>query len=803
MGRTEPSQAEGETTLQTSDEAAQASADHEVAEASADHEVADASADHEVAGASPGSPDNKAAHEAPAGPDAAPSVQERIYEWSTDLPLWQRDLLRRLTKGPLSTEEEDEVLAILLRADDAPSAQPLERGDLPAGEGEAGPVELREIRNVENVNLLAEGQALRFEPGLNVVFGGTGAGKSGYGRLLRRLCRPADGPELLCNAFDARSKDRPQTVVVQIATGDEAREISVDLTGSADRALSSMSVFDSARAPLCVSKPNVVEHVPEALLLLRRLAEAQEALQGRLKERIGVLQGELPIPGLDPWSDARGIVEGLSAETDPAAVERLATLTDEERTEMKQVDAALAALGSKDGQELAAVARSRAQAAENVAGTLEKASEMLSDAHLQAITDLHGRLEEATAAESSLAADAFSEQTHPGTGQEAWLEMWESARAFVEAEDGNFPAQDDEAACPLCQQGLGEETRQRMARFEEFARSDHREKVGALTAELSQALEGLPNVAVIETLVDASLSGAPDEVVAFAAKVVSAFSARVEFARSRQKASPEDLPPPPELPSIGPIHAYAEGQAMAAEAQTAAHDEASQRRLLDRRAELHGRDELAAVMPVVRKRVAALAKIACYKRAAGELKTSTISARLRSLQDGVVTDRLRTAIVDELKALDLLTAEIDVMGKAKGGRTAIEFKLRGSSEVKVGDVLSEGEQRALALAFFLAESSVSQGRSAIVLDDPVSLLDLERCEHVARRLVEEAQRRQVIVFTHDLAFVQMLKRAATATDQRLHGQVLQRAYGRVGIPGEDLSLPTATAAAQTAGEAIA
>ena len=788
--------------MQASNEAAQANAYREAAQASADHEVAGASVEADAAEASADGADRKAAHVSPPDPDVTPSVQERIYEWSMNLPLWQRDLLRRLTKGPLSTEEEDEVLAILLGADDAPTAKSLQRADLPADEAEAGPVELREIRNVENVNLLAEGQALRFQPGLNIVFGATGAGKSGYGRLLRRLCRPADGTELLYNAFDARSKDRPQSVVVQIASGEEEREIAVDLTGSADRALSAISVFDSARAPLCVAKPNVVEHVPEALLLLRRLAEAQEALQTRLKERIGVLQGELPFPKLEPWSDARRIVEGLTAETDPAELERLGALTDEERTEMRQVDAALAALGSKDGQELAAVARARAEAAEKVAGTLERACEALCDAQLKAIGDLRARLDEAMAAEGSLAADAFAEQTHPGTGQEGWLEMWDAARAFVEAEDGDFPSQSDEATCPLCQQGLSEESRQRLIRFEQFARGEHREKIAALTEELAQTVDALPDVAVVETLVDSSLAGAPEEMLAFAAEVVGALSARAEVARMKAKGSNGDSVSSSELPSIAPIRAYAEGQATAAEAQTAAHDEASQRHLFDRRAELHGREELAEVLPIVRKRVAALARIARYKQVAGELKTSTISSRLRSLQDGVVTDRLRSAIVEELKALDLLTAEIDVMGKAKGGRTAIEFKLRGSSEVKVGDVLSEGEQRALALAFFLAESSVNQGRSAIVLDDPAALLDLERCEHVARRLVEEARQRQVIVFTHDLAFAQQLKRAATATDQQLHGQALQRAYGRVGVPTEDLPLPTGTAAAaaQPAGE---
>jgi len=68
-------------------------------------------------------------------------------------------------------------------------------------------------------------------------------------------------------------------------------------------------------------------------------------------------------------------------------------------------------------------------------------------------------------------------------------------------------------------------------------------------------------------------------------------------------------------------------------------------------------------------------------------------------------------------------------------------------------VLSEGEQRALSLACFLAESHVAGRRSGIILDDPVTSLDHGRVRRVARRLVHEAAKgRQIIVFTHNLVF---------------------------------------------------
>jgi hypothetical protein len=75
-------------------------------------------------------------------------------------------------------------------------------------------------------------------------------------------------------------------------------------------------------------------------------------------------------------------------------------------------------------------------------------------------------------------------------------------------------------------------------------------------------------------------------------------------------------------------------------------------------------------------------------------------------------------------------------------------------------ILSEGEQRALALAGFLTEVALTEGSGPIVIDDPVSSLDRDRSARVAARIASEALNRQVIVFTHDIVFFNELCRAA-------------------------------------------
>jgi hypothetical protein len=106
--------------------------------------------------------------------------------------------------------------------------------------------------------------------------------------------------------------------------------------------------------------------------------------------------------------------------------------------------------------------------------------------------------------------------------------------------------------------------------------------------------------------------------------------------------------------------------------------------------------------------------------------------------------------------------------------------------VELPRVVSEGEQRCLSIAAFFAELSTADDPSAIVFDDPVSSLDYKWREGVARRLVEEAKVRQVIVFTHDIVFLLLLKQFSEELDvEQLDQHVRQLAEG-AGVCTEDL-----------------
>jgi ABC-type Na+ transport system ATPase subunit NatA len=708
-------------------------------------------------------------------------LQKRIFDWSEQLPDWQRGLMRLLCDGPLDEAARARVLAVLLGEADAAELPPLELADLPADEGAYGTVELREIRSLQNINSLADDQALRFGPGLNVVFGENGAGKSGYGRLARRVCRAAEPGEVLHDVFDPGKAEAPQTAEFAIAVDGEERVVEVDLAEEPPRILSAVTAFDASCAEFCVTRSNTIEHTPRPLRLLKELVEAQGELAEELAEQIDALRDALPeLPELDDPAAAALLARVEAGEAAREELEAFARLTEAEVAELRELEKAEATIASDQSRELEAAARKRAAAVERLAAQLEDAWERLDDGALEEIAELRTRLARASAAVDQVAAEAFVDQPQPGTGSEVWREMWEAARRFVEAGEGAFPDESDDATCPLCQQDLEAEGRERLRRFEAFVSGNLREQVRLVDLALTEHLEALPDLGELAHTAEVAVAAAGEHLQAPADAALQALADRLAIVTGRSE---------PSLAGgldLKPLRDYAAVQVAEAEGFAVLRNERDRERIEARLRELRARQTVAQSREDVLAHVESLEAVAAREEARRALSTQSISHRIRELSRLAITDRLKEALAREIGELDPIANRVELKASASKGKPAVQFKLRSEGREKVGKVLSTGEQTALATAFFLAELRVSDERSAIVLDDPVSSLDHQRREHVATRLVEEAARRQVVVLTHDIVFAYYLLEAAEEAGLELHAQALTRAAGEVGVVSDSL-----------------
>lgn len=114
---------------------------------------------------------------------------------------------------------------------------------------------------------------------------------------------------------------------------------------------------------------------------------------------------------------------------------------------------------------------------------------------------------------------------------------------------------------------------------------------------------------------------------------------------------------------------------------------------------------------------------------------------------------------DECRNLDG-SFGINVSHTGAGGTSYRQLFIQGHNPAAI---LSEGEQKVIAISDFLAEIKLSDINKGIIFDDPVNSLDHERKETIAKRLVDEAKTKQVIVFTHDIFFLLSLQYQSSNT----------------------------------------
>jgi len=216
--------------------------------------------------------------------------------------------------------------------------------------------------------------------------------------------------------------------------------------------------------------------------------------------------------------------------------------------------------------------------------------------------------------------------------------------------------------------------------------------------------------------------------------------------------------PPPFRPAVATTVAELRAletilRSYATELQQAGGSE-ERKRLEAERDALHDREQLGAMMATVRDEVARLAQLQFLDRCLADTVTNKITALGNDIADSVVTPKLRDRFLEEILRLAAEKVRVEIVRSGgKYGSPQYQVRLLAKPQARVKDILSEGERTCVALAAFLTEVVTAPHQSAFVFDDPVSSLDHRWRDKVANRLVEEAQQRQVIVFTHDLVFV--------------------------------------------------
>lgn len=679
-----------------------------------------------------------------------------LIDWANGQDHWVRKLVGEVVeiRRRLSDERIDGIYDLLLREKELAEGDPVHVEALFAGAASSSPktaIRLGSLGHVENVNALAPNQEIEFHPRLTICFGENASGKTGYVRILKRAAAVRTAEPVLPNVLAGDSGGTP-SAKIKVIVGEEGRAIEWHGEQGVE-SLTRIDVFDARAAVLHLTADLTYSYTPAELSFFPLVKDAIERVQAKLQAA-----RDERLPRANPFvnrfqheSQLYPMIEGLGSSTDLQELEALAEVSEEEATALPGLREKVEALRSGSVREqLARVEQSRA----TLARALETAEVIVAldrDAYAGAITASRA----ARAGHERATREALAGEEVPGILSETWKEFIEAAEGYIR-EMGVDPYPAPGEACAYCRQPLGDAAVSLLRKYRDYcndalrkAVEQARERVRTLGAPVRDLpLDGLERE--LDSLAQALADpGQPPQAIAIAQEVI----AHGRVLRQRLQAE-EDCPPPPqglgEAPAILRT-AVAAGDATVADLRK--QGEERERALADEQARVRQLEALLTLrdlIPAIRDHVKAARwadRAGSFLRPFQGVKRSLTETSKQASAE-VMNRDFQRRFEAESQALRAPRVTLDFPGRDGEGRR----KKLLTRDHGLGEILSEGEQKVVALADFLAEASLKPDRSPIVLDDPVTSLDHKRLQHVVDRVVELSRDRQIVVFTHDIWF---------------------------------------------------
>lgn len=712
-----------------------------------------------------------------------------LVTWAEKRPVWQRDALRRLVTGEAL---DDQAIAELteLCLDLERTHTPIAQSHIIAETSTVEPISLVSIKNLTAINALASQQELSFEPsGLTVIYGDNGSGKSGYVRVLKHACRSRDEKFAIHRDLEDKT-DTPQSAEICFTRGANAVQFNWTPDGEPHNDLPSVSIFDSRSASIHVESTNEVAYIPRPMRLLEALANASDRIKTALDGRIATLKGQVPLvistPSLSRETAAGSYVFELSATSNIPQLDKLAAFSDQETARLSTLETDFV----QDPKRAVARLDNQRGEVERIRTTLQTLIGATSAAAFVEINTLRKTHGDAVEAASLASQQLFSASPLPEVGQAAWQKLWEAARTYADtvAYPGKtFPSSEPDTLCVLCQQPLGADAMVRQQTFESFVKSSTKADEATARAKLDAALTQLKGqmLRLGDVLKSGKFLATEIGDAALAQQVRRAFVVVLWRLRAMVRAygEPKPLGADP-LQALTALAADLKTRAAQLSADTQSDD---YKKLKSEYLELKDRAALAPLHPDIKAHIARLKDIESINTALKATAKKPITDKNKELSDRMVTDALRGRFAREIGKLKLARMPVELR-KEKDRQAVSYFRvaLVENPSAKVGEIFSEGEHRCVALAAFLAELVTAQRYSGIVFDDPMSSLDHIHRGAVASRLVEEAEHRQVVVFTHDLVFLYELRREAEKSSRPIAFRNVRRQQEKPGYIENDL-----------------
>lgn len=714
---------------------------------------------------------------------------EQIQAWIEDKPIWWKHSIKlALEHGELDQSDLNEVYYIArvehqLVPSEKCSTSSSQDLDFTGHTSEQGKVNLLSLSEVYGVGALIEKQVLTFSrDGIFIVYGDNGAGKSSYSSIMKNACLTRGScPKILGNVFEQTNPSPSATIKILVDGKDQTHSWS--LNSSSIAPLKAIRVFDTDSAHHYVNKEDALGFKPSGLNLLAELTRAINQVKAIVEEDIMPGNGLIYLKPITSETNTARLFNGISADTKEEDVQNhRATTEDLKHIEPLRQEIAKDKLQTPES--LKANLNQQKQIITPLQIFINNALKPLSDKAFDRLKELQ---EDYTTKQRT--ADEIMQATLQGLPLETvaginWQRLWSAAKTFIENEPNshNFPPIQGEN-CPLCLQEISENSSKRLASLNSFLADNAATEAKKAHDLLSNAIRMISSQDLSLENYKAALEESNKLKPGINEKIIALF----EILAERQKifttsSKLPDLQSTLDISSSDDINAILKNIDEQIESVKTNQDLAElikrkEKNLQDLLDKKHINDNYESIIKNIR-RYKVIRKMEAIKSECNTRKVSDLSSKI--YQQGVI-EPLTSAFRDELRKFGFTRFSVDVQTRNTGGQQQFKLAIANAGEPIVAKVASEGEQRCIAIAAFLAEMKADNRLSAVIFDDPVNSLSHQWSSKVAARLISESLSRQVVVFTHDIVFFKLLLEQAELQGAQHASVALERSRKFAGL----------------------
>jgi hypothetical protein len=677
------------------------------------------------------------------------AIVDFLWEWTANKGDWSKLLVSKIvtTESPLSTLDRNQVFNYFLQSINLHSGLAALNTAKPTYTPTAKQIELDSLCGITGVNRLAKNQTVTFSKNITVIYGENGTGKTGYSRVLKTLGFSYDNNKtILSNIYAAVE---PKSATINFKSNGSPQTFTWN-GANTDSELENISVFNNSCVQFSISDRSLIVS-PIGFHLFQLVSEELNKLTQLVQAKIAAHPTTLLwLANLTPATPQHNFIATLSATSAEQKLTELSDFTTAHQTTLTAKENELAKLNKDLIQSEIQAMGSQILEIDSIIGKIQSAQKLLNAANWQSLIKFNKEIVE---------LESKTQTGIKGIAEQRGIEFYQAPEfnLFLQAaenyikilNESEYPGEN--ANCVYCLQPLDNSAKDLLKSYRAILNDRTQENLNALRQKRIKLIQEVTQVDTNLTF-HQSTFGTDENQAAVQPNAITTYNKTLGALKTTFTANTVAYDSNFAFDYQAIITTLTDkrtaiNNVLTQKSLALANLATQEKSLKEAIAELKDRKLISSKVDEIKTTIKNHKVVNILNNNIGSFNTAAISRKTSSAREELVRQNFEDLFKKELTALRKPNLNIDLSFGTDRGNSKV---FQNISRHALADILSEGEQKAIALAEFLTELQLDNTKAPIVFDDPVNSLDHNIIDEVSRRLLKLSSERQVIIFTHSV-----------------------------------------------------